>query len=131
MTISADSKRRGWRQFTLGMTFYFVLIIGLNVLSASLQLSTPLLIALTFVPVLAALWAMLGWIKVVRGQDELQQKITGEGAHWALGLTSMLTFSYGLLESYANLPRLSMMWVVLLIGVTDVLGQAVARRRYR
>lgn len=131
MTISPDNKRRGWRQFAIGMTLYFVLIIGLNVLSGPFQMDRRLLIGLTFVPVLAALWAMLGWIKVVRGQDELQQKITGESAHWALGLTGLLTFSYGLLESYANLPRLSMMWVVLLIGVTGVLGQAVAWRRYR
>ncbi len=42
MTISTDSKRRSWRQFTIGMTFYFVLIIGLNVLSSPLHLSKPL-----------------------------------------------------------------------------------------
>lgn len=131
MTISADDKKQGWRQFTIGMTLYAMLIIGLNVLSGPLQLDKRLLIALTFVPILAALWAMLGWIKVVRGQDELQQKIVSEGVHWAVGLTALSTFSYGLLESYANLPRLSMMWVVPLIGVTGALGQAFAWRRYR
>lgn len=131
MTVSPRDKRRGWRQFAVGMTLYFVLIIGLNVLGGLLQVDRRLLVGLTFVPILAALWAMLGWLKVVRSQDELQQKIVSEGVHWGLGLTALVTSSYGLLGSHADLPRLSMLWVVLLIGVSSALGQAVAWRRYR
>lgn len=132
MTASADSKRRGWRQFTIGLTLYAVLIAGLNVLAGPLALSHPLVIVLTFAPVLAALWAMLGWIRVVRAYDELQQKIISEGLHWSLGLTGLLTFSYGLLEGSADLPKLSMLWVWPLICVTFALGyQVIARRRYR
>lgn len=131
MTISADSKRQGWRQVIIGMTLYFVLIISLNGLNASLQLSKPLLIAFTFVPILAALWATLGWVRVVRSRDELQQRIISESAHWALGLTAVVTFSYGMLEESAGLPRLSMTSVLALIALTFTIGQLVARRRFQ
>lgn len=129
---TSKSKRQGWRQFAAGMVLYAVLIVGLDVLAGPLALSHPLVIVLTFAPVLAALWAMLGWIRVVRAYDELQQKIISEGLHWSLGLTGLLTFSYGLLEDNANLPKLSMLWVWPLICVTFALSyQVIARWRYR
>ncbi len=69
-----------------------------------------------------AVWAMLSWIRAVRGFDELQQHILGEGLYWALGLTAALTFSYGLLESYAELPKVGMLYVWPVICVSFVVG---------
>lgn len=131
MTMSADNERRGWRQFAIGMTLYAVLIISFNVLSGPLQLDRRLLIVLATAPILVALWAMLGLIKVARSQDELQQKIISEALQWALGLTALFTFTYGFLEAYADFPRVSMFVVWSIICLTFVLGRAVSARRYR
>ncbi len=40
-------------------------------------------------------------------------------AYWALRLTSLVTFSYGLLEAYADFPRISMfvVWPINLPGL--------------
>lgn len=132
MTVSEKDKRRGWQQFWTGIVLYGVLIVGLNVLSGPMNLGKPLVIALTFVPILAALWAMLGWLRAIRAMDEFQQRIVSESAHWSLGITGLVTFSYGLLEGSADLPKLSMLWVWPLINVVFVLAnQFIVRRRYR
>ena len=48
-----------------------------------------------------------------------------------LGFLPVLAISYGFLESYAGLPKISMFWAWGVIGASFVLGQAIASRRYR
>ena len=131
MEIRKESQKRGWRQFALGMVLYAVVITATSLFSNRLELPQVLNVVLALLPMILAVWAMLGWIRAVRSFGELQQRILGEGLYWALGLTSALTFSYGLLEAYAELPKVSMLYVWPLINVTFIVGQALARRRYR
>ena len=131
MTQSKIIKRRGFQQFWLGICLYTLLIVPLNIFAGPLKVSEPVMVALTFVPILAALWGMLGWLRAIKAMDELQQRIITESAQWALGLTGLATFSYGLLEQTAQLPRLSVVWVWPFINLVFALAhQLIVRRRY-
>ncbi len=131
MTTPAKTRRYAWGQFAAGMVLYAVLVAVTSLTVDRFDLSRPYLVILALVPMIPAVWAMLGWVRVIRSFDELQRRIVGEGLYWSLGLTAALTFSYGFLEKYADFPPLSMFFVWPTICVTYIFGQALARRRYR
>ena len=131
MKTNRKTQKSGWQQFTVGMFLYVGVVVATSFVSNLAGLSQPFKVVLALLPMIPAVWAMLGWIRAVRGFDELQQRILGEGLYWALGLTAALTFSYGFLESYADFPKLSMFFVWPVICVSFIFGQTLARRRYR
>ncbi|MDX1450493.1 MAG: hypothetical protein R3246_15705 [Acidimicrobiia bacterium] len=120
-----------WRQFYLGMAIYTVLVVVQSILLEPGSVPIPVMIVLAPIPVVPVVWALLGWFEVLRSRDELQRRIFTEAATLSLGITGALAISYGFLEAYANLPKLSMFWVWAVIGAAFVLGQLVAGRRYR
>lgn len=130
MTHTNPDRARGFRQFTIGMLAYTVIVIAGGFLLEP-QTLTPLVAALiALVPIAAALWAMAGWLKAVRTFDELQQKIFSESGLIALGLTAVATFTYGFLEALMGLPKVSMFAVFPFIAATFALAQPFVRRRY-
>ncbi len=131
MTTPAQTRKRAWGQFAAGMVLYTVLVVTTSLTVDRFSLARPYLIVLALAPMIPAVWAMLGWVRVVRSFDELQRRIVGEGLFWSLGLTAALTFSYGFLEAYADFPHVSMFVVWPTICLTYFVGQALARRRYR
>ncbi len=131
MTATAQTRKRAWQQLAAGMVLYAVLVVVTSLTVNRFSLARPHLVALALTPMIPAVWAMLGWVRVVRSFDELQQRVVGEGLFWSLGLTAALTFSYGFLEAYADFPHLSMFVVWPTICLTYSFGQALARRRYR
>ena len=131
MEIDKRTQKRGWQQFTVGMFLYVGVVVATSLVSNRSGLSQIFKIVLALLPMIPAVWAMLGWIRAVRSFDELRQRILGEGLYWALGLTAALTFSYGFLESYADFPRVSMFFVWPVICISFIFGQTLARRRYR
>ncbi len=120
-----------WRQFWIGMTLYSAAVVLQGFLLEPNAFPLALMIPLALLPMLPALWGMAGWMRASREQDELQRRIQVEGALFSLGLTAILTFSYGFLELYMDLPRVSMFAVWPLIAATYVVGAQVARRRYQ
>ena len=120
-----------WRQFWIGMALYSAAVVLQGFLLEPNALPLALMIPLALLPMLPALWGMAGWMRASREQDELQRRIQVEGALFSLGLTAILTFSYGFLELYMDLPRVSMFAVWPLIAATYVVGAQVARRRYQ
>ena len=76
---TSKTERQGWRQFTAGMVLYAVLVTMISLTVDRFSLARPYLIALALAPMIPAVWAMLGWLRAVRTQDELQQRIVGEG----------------------------------------------------
>ena len=131
METHNKTQKRGWWQFTVGMVFYVLVVTATSLMVGRLELPQILKVVLALLPMIPAIWAMFGWIRAVRGFDELQQRILGEGLYWSLGLTALLTFSYGFLEAYANFPHVSMFLVWPVICLSFVFGQTLARRRYR
>lgn len=130
MTHTNPDRARGFRQFTIGMLAYTVIVLAGGFLLEP-QTLTPLVAALiALLPIAAALWAMAGWLKAVRTFDELQQKIFSESGLIALGLTAVATFTYGFLEVLMGLPKVSMFAVFPFIAATFALAQPFVRRRY-
>ncbi len=60
------------------------------------------MVPLALLPMIPAVWGMFGWIKAIRKMDELQRRIQIEGLLLSLGMTALITFSYGFLETYAG-----------------------------
>ena len=120
-----------WRQFWIGIALYSVAVMLQGLLLEPNTFPLALMIPLTLLPMVPAVWGMAGWLRASRERDELQRRIQVEAALFSLGLTAILTFSYGFLELYTGLPRVSMFAVWPLIAATYVVGAQVARRRYQ
>ena len=73
---------------------------------------------------------MTGWLRAVRTFDELQQKVFAEAGLISLGLTAVVTFTYGFLEALVNLPSLSMFVVFPFIALTFGIALPFAQRRF-
>ena len=132
MSIESASRRRnGWRVFAAGMGLYAVLVVAQGFLLEPGAFPPVVMVPLALLPMVPAIWAMGGWLDAVRSMDELQRQIHSEAGLISLGLTAVLTFSYGFLEIYIGAPRLSMFVVWLVIAPAFALGNALVRRRYR
>lgn len=129
---AGDPQRsRAMRQFAIGMIGYTVVIVLEGVLFRSETRSIWLGLALAALPMALAVWAMAGWLAAVRTFDELQQRIFSEAGLIALGVTAVATFTYGFLENYVGLPRLSMFVVFPFMALCYTLSLPATFRRYR
>ena len=131
MSQKRKTTNPNWRQFWIGMALYGVAVVSQGFLLEPNAFPPFLMIPLALLPIIPAVWGMVGWVRASREQDELQRRIQVEAALVSLGLTAILTFSYGFLELYTGLPRLSMFAVWPLIAASYVLGASFARRRYQ
>ena len=123
-------RTKGFQQFAIGMIAYVVIVVAIGFLDDPQALEPVFGILLALLPMAVAIWAMAGWLKAVRTFDELQQKIFSECGLIALGLTAVVTFTYGFLETLIGLPRVSMFVVFPFIAATFALAQPFVRRRY-
>lgn len=128
---SYPHRARGWRQFTLGMIAYAVIVVLEGFLLEPATLSPALGVVFAVLPLGAAVWAMLGWLEAVRSDDELQRKIYSEAGLFSLGITAVFTLGYGFLELLADAPRLSMFVVWFLVAAGYTVGVSMGRKRYR
>lgn len=130
---SAGSQRRsrGMRQFTIGMIGYAVVIVLEGIFVQSETSSIWLGLALAAAPMALAVWAMTGWLEAVRTFDELQQKIFSEAGLISLGITAVATFTYGFLENFLGLPKLSMFVVFPFMAFCYTISLPATTRRYR
>lgn len=129
----SDSERRarGMRQFVVGIVGYAVVIALEGILVRSAGRSFWLGLAMSAVPMALAVWAMAGCLEAIRTFDELQQKIFAESGLLALAITAVATFTYGFLEVFIGLPKLSMFFVFPFMAFCFVLSLPVVMRRYR
>ncbi len=129
MTNKSNVKGR-FRQLIIGLIVYALAVIIQVFLYKTLELPRLAKIIFAIVPMVPAVWGMMGPLKAVRELDELQQKIAIEAIGFSWGLTAIITFSYGFLETYADFPQISMFWVWPLTAASFMLGQYWANRRY-
>lgn len=92
------------------------------------QFGLRTLIAL--VPMVPVVWIGRIIIQFIRGLDEFQQKIQLEAIAFSAVTTALLTCAYGFMEG-VGYPRLDTIWILPMLGVLWVIGQALARRRYQ
>ena len=124
-------RSRGMRQFVLGMVGYGVAVVLQGLFLEPQGLSPWVVTALALVPMAFAVWGMAGWLSAVRTFDELRQKIFAEAGLISAGLTALATFTYGFLESYLGLPRLSMFLVFPFMAFCYTVSLPFVFRRYR
>lgn len=85
-------------------------------------------------PVLPLFWLMHGFLRYLRGADELQRQIELEAIGVAALLVSMLYLTAGFLQSakVIDVPSsAAMIWVFPLMCLGYALGKYLAMRRYR
>lgn len=90
----------------------------------------PLKYFVAVLPVLPALGVPFAVIRYCQSMDELQLRIQLESLAFAFAAASLATFTYGFLQN-AGLPDVSWVWVWPVMGMSWLVGQLVARRRYR
>ena len=118
------------RQLVLTLVVYTAAIVGINVLDASLDLPVPLLIALSLLPVIPAIYLLFIMTEFVRTLDEVQQKVVTESTLWSAGLVGIAGFTYGFLEGAVELPAISPIWILPALLMVQGIAQAFVRMRY-
>jgi hypothetical protein len=121
--------KRYIRDFLISMVLYCVVLIGAIMLYQALPQhpASALLMLLPLAPILFGFRVFIRW---VRELDELQKRIQMEAFAFSLGMTGILSLTWGLLES-AGLPQISLIWVFPTSIMLWGLGQAIATRRYQ
>jgi cation transport ATPase len=130
-TTRRNARSRGMRQFVLGMVGYGIVVVLQGVFVEPEGLATWAAIALAVVPMAFAVWAMAGWLSAVRTFDELRQRIFSEAGLISLGATAVVTFTYGFLENFLGLPRLTMFVVFPFMALCYSLSLPYVFRRFR
>jgi len=122
--------RQYFREFGLSMLAYLALL-GCSLALLSRTLAAPwraLLALLPMAGLLAVAWAVL---RALRRLDELQRRIQYEALAFAFASTAVLTFSWGFLEAFVGLRRLSGFAIWPIMAGLWLIGLWIARRRYR
>ncbi len=130
MATKQTIRSSGMRQFTIGMIAYGVIVLAMGFLVEPENLPMFSGVLLALLPTAAAVWAMAGWWRTIRSFDELQRKTFAEAGLISLGLTSAVTVTYGFLESWAGLPKLSMFFVFPFIAAIYTAALPIVRRRF-
>jgi hypothetical protein len=123
-------RTRGWRTFAAGMVLYAVGVVAAGFFLNAADPGVGLRVVLALAPAAAFLWGMSGWLRAVRGFDELGRRIHAEAATVTLAVLLALAVTYGLLQAYVGVPSPHAFVVFGLGGATYALAAVVAQRRY-
>jgi hypothetical protein len=91
---------------------------------------TPLGHCIAFLPIIASIFAMFGFIRMFPGLDELQRRIQLEAVAFSFLATCLITLTWAFQQS-AGLPRFDVSFVAPLLVLLWGLGLCVAKRRYQ
>ena len=105
-----------------------VLVVSLTWLKAGIE--GPWKYVIAVLPVLPALGVPFAVVRYCQAMDELQRQIQLEALAFGFTAAAIATFTYGFLQN-AGLPDVSWVWVWPVMSVCWIVGQLVARRRYR
>jgi len=85
---------------------------------------------IAFLPVIPSIFAMLGFMRMFRGLDELQRRIQLEAVAFSFLATCLITLTWAFQQN-AGLPRFDVSFVAPLLILLWGLGLCVAKRRYQ
>jgi hypothetical protein len=113
----------------ISLALYTVaLVVSLTWLQAGVE--GPWKYAIAVLPVLPALGVPFAVVRYCQAMDELQRRIQLESLAFGFAAAAISTFTYGFLQN-AGLPDVSWVWVWPVMAMCWIVGQLVARRRYR
>jgi len=85
---------------------------------------------IALLPMLPIAWVGIIIMRFIRSLDEMQQKIQLESVVFSAVMTGLLTGAYGFMEG-VGYPELDTVWIMPMLMILWVVGQALARRRYQ
>ncbi|WP_163965559.1 hypothetical protein [Oceanipulchritudo coccoides] len=85
---------------------------------------------IALLPMLPIAWVGIIIMRFIRSLDELQRKMQFEAVVFSAVMTGLLTGAYGFMEG-VGYPELDTVWVLPMLMVLWVVGQALARKRYQ
>ncbi len=109
---------------------YTLSVIGVNLLDAAQDLSQPVRIGLSILPVIPAFFMLLAILAFVRSWDEVQQRILTEGALIGSALVGFGTFTYGWMQGAIDLPPIHASFILPMLILATWLSSVVIKRRY-
>jgi hypothetical protein len=117
------------RRFVIAMSIYIILLLGVSTLVGYLPAGqwNILLSILPAIPLVYALWA---YGHFLNGIDELQRLIHTRSIALAAGMVGIGTFTYGLLQSFADFPAINLVWVLPLLIAIWGTGLSYYGRQY-
>lgn len=108
---------------------YVVTLLSAFAIIRALPEGDPLRIPLALLPVPSILFGVWTFMQYLGSMDELERKIQLEAIGFSIGLTGVVTFTLGLLES-AGFPTLSIIWTFPMMVIFWGFGQIIAKRKY-
>ncbi|PWH15079.1 MAG: hypothetical protein DDG60_06485 [Anaerolineae bacterium] len=121
--------KRYMREFFLSTSAYILLIIvSTQMTSAFVDAPWRGLVAIT--PVIPAIFMVVAFVRYLNGIDELQQRIQLMAIGFSAGVTGLLTFAYGFLET-VGFPHISLIWIFPLLIALWGVGTAYFSRKYQ
>ena len=128
--MMAAEKRYGWA-IAIWITIYAILLVGTGIAFNHGAVPPAIRIPVALLPMVAGVGLIVAVLRRWRTMDELQQRMQSEALAFSVGLTAMVTFSYGFLELRVDAPVVSYFWVWPILAAGWILGLFIVRRRYQ
>jgi hypothetical protein len=112
------------------MTLYAVLLVAANMAERAWQPDRTGAIALSLLPVIGCVAALVAIMRGVRRMDELGRRVQFEAVTFAFAATALVTLTWGFLED-DGVPHLRAFMVWPIMAAFWGIGGAMATWRYR
>lgn len=123
-----DAQRKYLRNFGIAMLGYCITLIIAVTIAERIESSTAKVVII-LTPIVPILFGMRAFIEMIRALDELQRKIHFEAFAFSMGVTGIITFTSGLVESQ-GFDTFGVIWVFPMLIAFWGVGLSIARRRY-
>lgn len=125
---SMQNHREYQRRFAVAIGGYvIILLLSVYLLERTEQQMIRVILAL--LPIIPVSYGLWGYMQFIRQLDELQKRIQLEAIAFSMGLTGIITFTWGFLQG-AGLPPLESIWVFPMMIAFWGVGQFIAQRQY-
>jgi hypothetical protein len=124
-----QTTKRYLRELGLSMSAYVILLLVSTFTIANLA-GSPWRIPIALLPVIPTIFMVMAFIRYLNGIDELQQRIQLMAIGFSAGVTGLVTFAYGFLETI-GFPHVPLVWVLPMIIFLWGLGTAYFSRKYQ
>lgn len=116
----------------LGAMAVYMAVLPLAILAYQhyAPLAVWLRVLLAIAPMLPLFYVLTAVIRLVRRQDELQQRIQFEGVAFGFAVTITFCFTWFFLERFDVVPSIDLIWVAAIGVWAWALGKLIAKRRY-
>ncbi|WP_440959445.1 hypothetical protein ACFELO_04860 [Oceanicaulis sp. LC35] len=130
MTMTPAAKTY-MRRMLIVMGAYMVLLFGAVWADNHLELSQPLRIVLSLLPVLPVIACIGTIIAFVRAMDEVQARIVLESTLIGAIVVAVASFTYGMLRGVTDWPGIYEVWYLPAFIAVSGIAQIFVKRRYQ